>query len=107
MDQNEKNFSKLNLKFKSLQNEFQLLSEEKMRLEYDYKSRSESSNKQFVEVRNDMENLQLAFNEKLTQNKKLFQDYSNLQLILENKTNEINHLKIQLNEYIQVNASIA
>jgi hypothetical protein len=41
-----------------------LLNEEKLRLEYDIKQRTESMNKQISEFRSENENLQLALNEK-------------------------------------------
>jgi len=103
---NEKNFVKLNSKFKMLQNEFNLLSDEKLKLEYEYKTKSESTNKQLNDLRYDLENLRIAFTEKLSQNKKLFQDYSNIQIILETKTNEINDLHLQLNENVQDNGKL-
>ena len=41
-----------------------LLNEEKIRLEYDIKQRTEAMNKQIVDLRSENENLQLALNEK-------------------------------------------
>jgi len=96
IEQNEKNFSKLNNKFTMLQNEFNLLSEEKLRLEYDLQQRSSISHKQLNDLRNDLESLQVSFTEKMTQNKKLYSDYTNMQGILESKNLEINRLRNQM-----------
>ena len=46
LEQNEKNFSSLHNKFRSLQSDYTLLSQEKLRLEYDLKQRTDSLNKQ-------------------------------------------------------------
>jgi regulator of replication initiation timing len=39
-------------------------------------------------------------------NKKLYYDYNNLQAILENKNNDIVHLKNQLNDYVENNTRL-
>jgi hypothetical protein len=59
------------MKHRALQNEylfvyfrFSLLGEEKIRLEYDLKQRSEALGKQVMDLRNENENLQIALNEK-------------------------------------------
>ena len=77
-----------------------------MRLEYDYKTRSDSAHKQILELKADMESMQIVLNEKISQNKKLYQDYTGLQSLLETKSNEINHLRHQLNEFMQVNSRL-
>jgi len=38
--------------------------DEKLRLEYDLKQKSDSANKQINEMRGDLESMQLSFNEK-------------------------------------------
>src|SRR5690606_20969696 len=73
-EQNEKNFNNLQSKYRALQNEFDLVSEEKLRLEYELKQRTELLNKQIAELRNEKENLQNNLNDKLALNKKLFND---------------------------------
>ena len=77
-EQNEKNFNGLQGKFRNLQNEYTLLSEEKLRLEYELKQKSESANKTINELRSENENLLVDLNEKLALNKKLFNDNNNL-----------------------------
>ncbi len=41
-----------------------MILDEKLRLEYDLKQKSESANKQILEMRSDLESLQISFNEK-------------------------------------------
>lgn len=107
MEQNERNFNNLNNKFKSLQNDFILLSEEKMRLEYEYKGKTESNCKQLKDLKRELDNTNTLLNEKLIQNKKLYQDYTNLQMMLENKSNEISHLRNGLNDIVQKNGQLS
>ena len=97
-EQNEKNFNNLQTKYRSLQNDFDLVSEEKLRLEYELKQRTESLNKQIAELRNERENLQNNLNEKLALNKKLYNDNNNLFRTLESRNAEIEALRDQVAE---------
>ena len=45
LEQNEKNYNNLQIKYKSLSNENAILNEEKLRLEYELKQKTEASNK--------------------------------------------------------------
>jgi len=100
LEQHEKDYDSLNSKFRSLQNECALLSEEKLRLEYELRQRSESQNKQILDMRGENENLQLNFNEKMSLNKKLYNDNNNLIKTLEIRNAEINDLKERLDEWM-------
>ena len=57
LDENEKAYCDLLNKFKKLQNEFQLMNEAKMRLEYELKQKSESFNKNLDELRGQSDSL--------------------------------------------------
>jgi chromosome segregation ATPase len=99
----EKNYDLLNQKFLQLQNEYALLKDCKLRLEYDLKQRDEAYNKKICDLRGENENLQLNFNEKITVGKKLLSDNDVLgkQLDMKNAeicdlTNKINELSAQL-----------
>mmetsp|Transcript_37173 Transcript_37173/g.38549 ORF Transcript_37173/g.38549 Transcript_37173/m.38549 type:complete len:385 (-) Transcript_37173:145-1299(-) len=105
LEQNEKNFNALNIKVKSLNNEVNLLSEEKLRLEYEIKQRTEMTDKQIIELRQSNENLQLELSEKVQVNKKLFADNNSLFRLKESLNSEINDLKMQINNLIDENAS--
>ena len=106
LEQNEKNFNALNSKVRSLQNDANILSEEKLRLEYELKQRTDLSDKQILELRQSNENLQLELSEKIQVNKKLYSDNNNVFRILEARNNEINDLKIQINNLIDENSSL-
>lgn len=105
-EQNEKNFNGLQSKFRALQNDFDLVSEEKLRLEYELKQRTELLNKQMAELRNDKENLQNNLNEKLALNKKLFNDNNNLFRTLESRNAEIEGLREGLMDCEEANSKL-
>lgn len=105
-EQNEKNFNNLHSKFRALQNDFDLVSEEKLRLEYELKQRVESSSKQIAELRGEKEASQNNLNEKLTLNKKLFNDNNNLFRTLENRNAEIEALSSQLVDCEEANVKL-
>lgn len=104
LEQNEKNYNALNSKVKSLNNDVNILSEEKLRLEYEIKQRTEMSDKQIIDLRQNNENLQLELSEKIQVNKKLFADNNSLFRLKESLNNEINDLKLQINSLIDENA---
>ena len=98
LEQNEKNYSNLQVKYKSLANENSILNEEKLRLEYELKQKTEASNKIIADLQNENENLQNALNEKQATNKTLFNDNNNLFASLEQKTDEVASLREALAE---------
>jgi chromosome segregation ATPase len=106
LEQNEKNFNAVSHKARALQNETDLLSNEKLRLEYEIKQRSETSDKQIYDLRQNNENLQLELSEKIQVNKKLFADNNSLFRLKESLSGEINELKLQINNLIDENASL-
>ncbi len=67
-------------------------------MEYDLKQKSESSAKQISDLRYDLENLQQNLNEKISLNKKLYNDNNALYKSLENKNVEIDDLLIRISE---------
>lgn len=105
LEQNEKNFSALQLKVKALNNEVGMLSDEKLRLEYELKQRCEMSDKQISELRNANDSLQMELSEKIQVNKKLFADNNSLFRLKESLNQEINELKLQINNLIDENAA--
>ena len=106
LEQNEKNFSSLHNKFRSLQSDYTLLSQEKLRLEYDLKQRTDSLNKQVAELRNENENLQVTLNDKLALNKKLYNDNNKFFLTFESKNAENEALREQIAELEEFNAKL-
>jgi chromosome segregation ATPase len=99
LEQHEKDYDNLNQKFRNLQNECSLLNQEKLRLEYEIKQRSESQNKQIIDLRTEIENIQLDFNDKLVINKKLYNENVNLSKNVELKNLELNDFNQRLEEY--------
>lgn len=105
-EQSNKNYSSLESKYRNLQNEYNLLSEEKLRLEYDLKQKTESLSHQIQDIRTENENLQNGYNDKLALNKKLFNDNNNLFRNCEVKTNEITNLREQVADLIELNSKL-
>ena len=98
LEQREKDYDLLNQKFRQLQNEFSLLKDNKLRLEYELKQRDEAYNKRICDLRGENENLQLGFNEKISVGKKLLSDNDVLGKQLDMKNAEICDLNNKINE---------
>ncbi len=74
LEQQEKDHNALKQKLSQLKNHFQSLSSTKNKLEQELKQKDESYNQRICNLRSDNENLQLNYNEKLSLNKKLFNE---------------------------------
>lgn len=98
LESNEKDYEALNQKFRQLQNDNALLSEAKLRLEYELKQKEEAYGQQLRQLREEVENLQLDLNEKNSVNKKLYSDKDTLMRELEEKNEELNDLTTKLSE---------
>jgi len=98
LEQNEKNYNALNHKFRSIQNELNLLNEEKLKNEYEFKQRNESNNKIINDNRSELENLNQAYNEKMVLNKKLYAQLEKLQKLYDNANLENDQLRGNLDE---------
>ena len=86
LEQNQQNYELLQTKYKSLSNDLSILNEEKIRLEYELKQKTETTNKIISDLNTEVENLKNALNEKLATNKILFNDNNNLFVSLEINT---------------------
>lgn len=106
MEQNEKNYNTLNSKYRTLQNDFTLACEDKLRQEFEYKQRLDAANKQISELRGDFESVQQTLDERINLNKKLYQDNSALHRLSEDRAQEIIELKSQLSEAKMTNDSL-
>ena len=100
LEQHDKDYDTLNQKYRQLQNDCTLLNESKLRLEYELRQKDENYNKQICDLRNENENLQLGYNEKLSVNKKLFAENDTLSKQLDMKNEEIRELSDRLNELL-------
>ena len=98
LEQQEKDYDLLNQKFRQLQNEYSLLKDNKLRLEYELKQRDEAYNKKICDLRGENENLQLGFNEKISVGKKLLSDNDVLGKQLDMKNAEICDLNNKIND---------
>ena len=98
LEQQEKDYDLLNQKFRQLQNEYSLLKDNKLRLEYELKQRDEAYNKRICDLRGENENLQLGFNEKISVGKKLLSDNDVLGKQLDMKNAEICDLNNKIND---------
>ena len=98
LEQQEKDRNALAQKLSQLKKEFQILSTTKDRLEQELKQKDDSYNQKINSLRNDNENLQLSYNEKMALNKKLFTENDELEKEIEARDNEINDLKNKLND---------
>ncbi len=98
LEQQEKDYDLLNQKFRQLQNEYSLLKDNKLRLEYELKQRDEAYNKRICDLRGENENLQLGFNEKISVGNKLLSDNDILGKQLDMKNAEICDLNNKIND---------
>lgn len=98
LEQQERDRNALAQKLAQLKKEFQLLSITKDRLEQDLKQKDDSYNQQINSLRNENENLQLSYNEKLASNKKLFTENDALEKEIEARDVQINDLKGRLRD---------
>ena len=98
LERQEKDYDLLNQKFRQLQNEYSLLKDNKLRLEYELKQRDEAYNKRICDLRGENENLQLGFNEKISVGNKLLSDNDVLGKQLDMKNAEICDLNNKIND---------
>ena len=94
--QNEKDYCALESKVRQLQNDLQLLSEEKLRLEYELRKTESETNKSIPTFQCENLNLRKEIDEKNLLNKKLYNDNNNLFHALEGKTCDNQCLKSQI-----------
>ena len=97
-EQNERNFALLQSKFRNLQNDFQLLSEAKLHLEYELRNKTDNGNKAISSLKAQNENILNELNDKLAMNKKLYNDNNNLYKTLESKNSENLSLRDQISD---------
>lgn len=100
LDQGAKNYSDLLAKYRQLENEFQLMSEAKLRLEYELRQKNETTNKILSDLKGQNDSLIAELGDKNAMNKKLYGDNSRLYKSLEGKNCENEQLvgQVQQNE---------
>ena len=100
LEQREKDYNTLEQRFTKLQNEVCLEKQAKLRLECELKNKEDCYNKTLCNLNSDNENLQLNYNEKMTENKNLFKNNDCLEKEIEIKECEICELNKKLNELL-------
>ena len=98
LKQREKDFDSLNQRYKQLLNDFQVLNEAKLRLEYEIKQRESEYNRRITDLKGENETLQLGLNDKMTSSKKIFSENDILERQIGLKDGEINDLNKRLND---------
>lgn len=98
LEQNEKCYSALESKYKTVKNELVISNESKLRLEYDLKQKTEVTNKIISELQIEKEKLQKKLTEKKLTNCSLFNDNNTLYLEIEDMRKENESLQNQLNK---------
>ena len=93
LEQNARDYSTLQMKCKQLANEVYSLNEEKNRLEFELKKKTENDEKIIYELQSEKENLENTLNEKLETNKTLYKDNNNLFSSLESKNKELESME--------------
>jgi chromosome segregation ATPase len=82
------------------------LSDDKNRIEYEYKQKNEHLNKQNNDNLRDLHSLQDAYNEKIILNKKLYSELDNLERVVDTKNEQNSHLTRQLDQGHENNARL-
>ncbi len=98
LKQREKDFDSLNQRYKELLNEFSVLNEAKLRLEYEIRQRESEYNRRIADLKGENETLQLGLNDKMTNSKKLFSENDILEREIKLKNGEIDDLNDRLND---------
>lgn len=99
LETNEKDYEALKEKYRQLQNDYTLLSESKLRLEFELKQKEDVYKKEIFELRSDLENLSAKLDEKNAINKKLFADNDILSKQLDMKNEELSKITMKMNDY--------
>ena len=97
LEQNEKNFNSLTHKFRNIQGEFTQLSEEKLRMEFDHRQKTDGVEKINHTIQLDNDSLRHELTEKVNINKKLYSDNENFYNFIE----KMKHDKTKMSNDLQ------
>jgi len=98
LKQHQKDYDSLNQRYKQLLNDFSLLNEAKLRLEYEIRQRESEYNRRISDIKGENEILHLGLNDKMTNSKKLFCENDILEREIGLKDGEINDLNGRLSD---------
>ena len=105
-EQKERDYDLLDQEYKQIENDNTLLSEAKLRLEYENKQRNEAYNKRVSDLMIEKDNLQAALNDKTCVNKKLLDEKNCLENQLKMKNAEIDDINNKIdNSNNRINAT--
>ena len=92
-----KEYDSLNSRYKELSENFALMNEAKLRLEYEIRQRESEYNRKISDLKAENETLKLGLNDKMTNSQKIFSENDILEREIELKNGEIKILKERLN----------
>lgn len=92
-----KDFKSLNSQYEQLLNDYSLINEAKLRLEYEIRQRESEYNRRISDLKAENETLKLGLNDKMTNSKKIFSENDAMGREIELKNEEIINLNEKLN----------
>lgn len=98
LKEHQKDYDSLNQRYKQLLNDFSVLNEAKLRLEYEIRQRESEYNRRITDLKGENETLQLGLNDKMTDSKKLHSENDILGREIGLKDGEINDLNGRLSD---------
>ena len=98
LKQRVKDYDSLNQRYKQLLNDFSILNEAKLRLEYEMRQRENDYNRRIADLKGQNESLQLGLNDKMANSKKIFSENDILEREIGLKNGEINDLNGRLSD---------
>ena len=98
LQQNSSDYSSLNNRYKQLLNEYSILKDAKIRLEYEIKQRESEYNRHISDLKSENETLQLGLNNKLANSKKIFSENDIINREINLKNEEIKNLNERLKD---------
>ena len=92
-----KDYDSLNSQYKELLNNFDLMKEAKLRLEYEIHQRESEYNRRISDLKAENETMKSALNDKMTNSQKIFSENDTIEKEIELKNKEIENLRERLN----------
>ena len=92
-----KDYDSLNSQYKELLNNFDLMKEAKLRLEYEIHQRESEYNRRISDLKAENETMKSALNDKMTNSQKIFSENDTIEREIELKNKEIENLRERLN----------
>ena len=92
-----KDYDSLNSQYKELLNNFDLMKEAKLRLEYEIHQRESEYNRRISDLKAENETMKSALNDKMTNSQKIFSENDTIEREIELKNKEVENLRERLN----------